>query len=98
MLLEKITKEHQKSKKLLEEVKAALPVAYKERDLEEIDVFFEDYRDATVETVLHTAIELKLLDDNEDEEDLLDMLLDDEEATNTIATVSSEYVRVASGS
>ena len=44
LLLDKITKELQKSKKLLEEVLDSLPNDYKNRDLEEIHTFFDDFK------------------------------------------------------
>lgn len=44
LLLDKITKELQKSKKLLEEVLDSLPADYKNRDLEEIHTFFDDFK------------------------------------------------------
>ena len=44
LLLDKITKELQKSKKLLVEVQESLPKDYKGRNLDEIDTFFDDFK------------------------------------------------------
>jgi hypothetical protein len=76
LLLDKITKELQKSKKLLEEVKESLPAAYKDRNLEEIHTFNDDFEDADVGMILSTAMELKLVDEDADEDDLIDEIDD----------------------
>ncbi len=72
LLLDKVTKELQKSKKLLEEVMASLPNEYKDRNLDDIHTFFADFEDASAELIINTATELKLVDEDADEDDLID--------------------------